>query len=180
MLNFSERLDDILTRYLAYFNYRTYSNEMNLQGNEKVLEVGCGGGNLSRVIAKRLSLGELVCIDSSEYWIEKAKDRLRRFKNIKFRTLDIMNFTEINLFDVIIIHYVLHDISENGKAVAVLRKSLKKDGIIFIREPTRKSHGMSSGEIRKIFRKQNFYEIKSKEGKSFPLRGDVYEGIFKV
>ena len=76
MPSFAERLDDYFVRYLAYFNYKNYVSRINLQENEKVLEVGCGGGNLSRFLAEKLPQGKLVCIDISEYWIDKSKKRL--------------------------------------------------------------------------------------------------------
>lgn len=63
MVSFAEKLDDYLVRSLAYFNYKCYANRLNLQGNEQVLEVGCGGGNLSRFLAERLPRGKLTCIE---------------------------------------------------------------------------------------------------------------------
>ena len=47
MPSFAEKLDDYFVKFLVYFNYKSYANRLNLQGNEQVLEVGCGGGNLS-------------------------------------------------------------------------------------------------------------------------------------
>ena len=181
MLNFSERLDDILTRYLAYFNYRTYSNEMNLQGNEKVLEVGCGGGNLSRVIAKRLSLGELVCIDSSEYWIEKSKKRLRKFRNIEYKLKDITKISLKNsYYDVVVFNWVLHDIKqeERLKTIKLLKDKLKERGKIYVREPTRKRHGMPTKEIKDLMQLAGLKESYSKDNYSLLLRAN-YSGVFQ-
>ncbi|MBU1199774.1 MAG: class I SAM-dependent methyltransferase [Nanoarchaeota archaeon] len=176
MPNFAEKLDDYFIRNLAYFNYRKYVDEMNLQGDERILEIGCGGGNLSRFLAKELSLGELVCIDSSKYWVDKASNRLR---NIEFRVEDVLDFKGKNYYDVIVIHYVLHDIVEKENVVDILRNSLKKEGLVHIREPTRKKHGIDSENIRLLMIKKGFLEKKSREDYSFPIKGKVYEGIFK-
>jgi SAM-dependent methyltransferase len=177
----AEKLDDFLLRYLAYFNYRSYTQRMNLQGNEKGLEIGSGGGNLSRLLAKRLSQGRLVCIDNSEYWIEKAKGRLRNFRNIEFRLEDILDFNERGYFDAVIIHYVLHDIlKEKRENVAgILSRSLKSKGLIYIREPTRKNHGMPFEEIRSLMLKNGLSEQGYRVGYSFPARGKFYEGVFQ-
>ena len=59
-------------------------------------------------------------------------------------------------------------------------RSLKDKGRIFIREPTRKNHGMSSEEIKSLMSKNGFSEQTSREGYSFPIRGMVYEGIFQI
>ena len=180
MPSFAERLDDYFVRYLAYSNYKNYVGRMDLQGNERVLEVGCGGGNLSRFLAERLPLGELVCIDNSEYWFEKAKKRLRNFRNAEVGCEDILNLQKGNYFDAIVVHYVLHDINEIKKAINVMSKSLKDKGRIFIREPIRKTHGISFSKIRSLMSKIGFLEQTSKEGYSFPIRGKVYEGIFQA
>ena len=180
MPSFADKLDDLLVRNIAYFNYKSYVKRLVLKGNEKVLEVGCGGGNLSRFLAERTPNGKLVCIDSSKYWIDKAKRRLRYFDNIKLRLEDILNLKEEN-FDVAVVYYVLHDIQkqERGKAINILRKSLKENARVYIREPMRKAHGMAPEEIENLMLNRGFLEIKSKQGYSFPLRGKVYEGVFQ-
>lgn len=178
MPSFVEKLGNFLVRYLNYFNYQSYAQRINLQGNENVLEIGCGGGNLSRFLAKRVK--ELVCIDNSNYWIEKAKKRLKIFKNIRFEISDLLDFNNEDYFDVAVIHYVLHDIisEKREKVVENLSESIKEGGEICIREPTRENHGISSNKIRNLMIKAGFSEKTSRENYAFPLKGKVYEGIF--
>jgi ubiquinone/menaquinone biosynthesis C-methylase UbiE len=172
-----ERLDDFLVKNFAYFNYENYVKRLYLKENEKVLEIGCGSGNLSRFLAKEVR--ELVCIDNSEYWIREARKRLRNSENILLNRCDILDFDKENYFDVAIVHYVLHDIPEKEMTVHILNKCLNSVGRIYIREPTRNSHGISSSEIEKLMCSANFSKIKSQEDYSFPLRGRVYEGSFR-
>lgn len=179
MPSFAEKCDDYLIRYLAYFNYNNYVERISLHGNERVLEVGCGGGNLSRFLAGRLPQGKLICIDNSDYWLQKAKDRLKKFGNISFELENILDFNEGYQFDIVMVHYVLHDILEREKAIDILNKSLKSNGRIYIREPTRKNHGMSSKEVEKLMFLAGLEKFSSKEGYSFPLRGKIYEGVFR-
>ena len=175
--SFIEKIDDCLVRYLAYFNYKNYVCGIGFRGDEKVLEVGCGGGNLSRFLAKKVE--KLVCVDCSRYWAGKARRRLRNFSNIKFELADVLNFDKEDYFDIIIVHYVLHDIIQRDKAIGVLKKCLRNDGVVYTREPVRKSHGMLTEEIENLFLQNGFVNEKSWSGYSFPLRGRIYEGVFR-
>ncbi|MEA3414228.1 MAG: class I SAM-dependent methyltransferase [Nanoarchaeota archaeon] len=179
MIFLAEKIDDYLVRYLAYFNYKNYVNRLNLQSNQQILEVGSGGGNLSGFLAKKIPYGRLVCLDNSEYWIDKSRKRLKNFRNIEFNLGNILNFDKENYFDVSIIHYVLHDITNKKRAVDILNKSLKDKGLIYIREPTRKNHGMSSEEIERLMFLTGLKKLFSGEGYSFPLKGKVYESVWK-
>ena len=86
------------------------------------------------------------------------------------------SFTNGNYFDAIIVHYLLYDIKERMKTIDIIARSLKDKGRIFIREPTRKSHGMPPEEIRKLMLNAGFLERNFREGYFFPLRGKVFFG----
>ena len=177
-INFLEKLDNYLVKYLAYSNYKKYSNCLEFKENEKVLEVGCGIGNLSRFLIQEISSGKLTCIDVSKYSINKNKRSLKKFKNIEFVVEDILRFKRENYFDIAVVHYILHDIPQKEKVIEVLRNCLKENGRVYLREPTRKNHGISSKEIKKLMGEGGFSKIKSKEDYSFPLKGRVFEGVF--
>jgi ubiquinone/menaquinone biosynthesis C-methylase UbiE len=179
--NLLEKIDDFLVRYFLFSNYGKYVKDIKLKGKERILEVGCGGGNLSRFIVKQLFKGEkLVCIDISSFWLGIAKKRIKKYRNVKFKLEDITNSKLKNsYFDIVVIHYVLHDIPKNKReyVIKIIRRKLKKKGKIYIREPTRKNHGvpfkeidnlMASNKLKKIYSK-NFYHI---------LLRQVYEAVF--
>ncbi len=157
--------------------YNPYFRTFELKGNENVLDFGCGGGAGSRCLANILSQdGQLTCVDLSNYWIDKAKYRLRRYGNVKclagdIRKLDIPE----NSFDVISIFHVLHDIApeERQSVTDRLAKLLNKNGKVFVREPIKESHGMPVKEILLLLTGSGLKEIQSDTGKS------EYKGIFK-
>jgi ubiquinone/menaquinone biosynthesis C-methylase UbiE len=124
----------------------------------------------------------LTCVDISNYWINKAKKRLKKCGNVKciagdIRELDI----PADSFDVISIFHVIHDIApvDRQDTVAWLSRLLRKDGAAFVREPIKKSHGMPVEEIQTLFSNAGMKEIGHSESKSeykgrFQLAPDAY------
>ena len=157
--------------------YNPYFKTFELRGGEKILDFGCGGGTGSCCLAKLLNdSGHLTCVDASNYWIDKAKSRLRRYSNVKclagdIRKLDIPE----NSFDIISIIHVIHDIApeERQSITDRLAKLLNKNGKIFIREPIKETHGMPVKEILYLLTSSGLKEIQADVGKS------EYKGIFK-
>ena len=180
-MRFQEKIDGFLVRYLAYFNYKRYTKRLNLNAGEEILEVGSGGGNLSRFLVKELKEGSLTCLDSSRYSLHLARKRLKNFTKIYFLLEDIIETNLKQKYDKILFCYVLHDITkeERGKVISKCRNFLKSNGNICIREPIRTEHGMPTEEIEDLMTRANLIKIFSKEGYSFPLKGKIYEGIFQ-
>ena len=150
--------------------YNPYYRSFNLKGHEKVLDFGCGGGTGSKCLIKLLNgNGHLTCIDVSSYWIKVANKRLKKFSNVDCKHGDIRKLNIPNSsFDVITIIHVIHDIepSERQSTITALGKSLKKGGVIFIREPIRKSHGMPVKEIRSLLSSAGLREAEHEIRKS--------------
>jgi len=157
--------------------YNPYFKTFELSGNEKILDFGCGGGTGACCLAKLLNDGgHLTCVDVSNYWIDKAKYRLKRYTNVEclegdIRELDIPERS----FDIISIFHVIHDIApEERQGISDrLATLLNRNGKLFIREPIKESHGMPVSEILTLLTNSGFKEIQSDVGKS------EYKGIFK-
>jgi ubiquinone/menaquinone biosynthesis C-methylase UbiE len=164
---FEDMLKGLIGGPLLYY---PYFKTFGLKGNEKVLDFGCGGGAGSRCLLKFLNQqGHLTCIDTSNFWIDKARKRLSRYSNVEcragdIRELDIPDF----VFDVISVFHVIHDILPAGRqdVVKALSRKLKAGGTLFVREPTKKSHGMPVEEIVALFSKAGLKETDRKETKS--------------
>jgi ubiquinone/menaquinone biosynthesis C-methylase UbiE len=150
--------------------YYPYFKTFGLKGDEEVLDFGCGGGAGSRSLLKFLNQqGRLTCVDTSNFWIDKARKRLNKYGNVECRAGDIRELDiPDSTFDVISIIHVIHDIppAERQDTVKALSRKLKKGGTIFVREPTKESHGMPVKEILAIFSEAGFKETEHKEAKS--------------
>jgi len=156
--------------------YTPYYRTFGLQGNENVLDFGCGGGVGSRCLANLLKDGHLTCVDVSQYWIEKSRKRLRKYSNVECKAGDIREMDiPYSSFDVITTIHVIHDIHPRDRqgTINALSRKLKPGGILFIKERIEKSHGMPVEEIRASFSSADLKEIEHKKTKS------EYMGVYQ-
>ena len=58
---------------------RDVLGRLHLDGNETVLDAGCGSGRVTRLLAERLPQGRVIAVDGSESMIEQAREVLARF-----------------------------------------------------------------------------------------------------
>ncbi len=168
---------DKLINILGSSVYSSYIKNLGLKGDESVLDFGSGSGAGSRHIAKILSKGGyLTCVDISNDWTQIAKRRMKNYNNVEYKVGDILNMDiNINSYDAVFIHYVLHDIpfSQRQKIIEKLVTFMKKSGKLFIREPIKESHGMPADEIIQIMKNCNLTMIKKEIDKS------KFSGIFQ-
>ena len=54
-------------------------DRLPLEGDERVLDAGCGTGRVTAVLAERLPNGRVIALDGSRSMIEQARDRLATF-----------------------------------------------------------------------------------------------------
>lgn len=132
--------------------YRAFAHSLNLCGDERVLDFGSGSGICSRHIAARLQNGgRLDCVDISRGWMEVIRKTLRRHDNVGYH---LGHITELGLpdstFDVVVIHFVLHDIpaDERPGVVNALGRRLKPTGRLIVREP--QGDGLAPGELNQL------------------------------
>lgn len=162
--------------------YRNFVSLIELKGDEKVLDFGCGPGAASKLIAQSLEQGEgeLTCLDISKTWIGRAKKRLNQFSNVEYYAEDIRKWDEKNdYYDTVVVHIMLHDIpkSERPEIVKALAQKMKVGATLIIREPTKEKHGMSPEEIQMLMTTNSLKEMTSDITKLF-FMGTLYTGFY--
>jgi ubiquinone/menaquinone biosynthesis C-methylase UbiE len=87
---------------------RTYLREIRFPEGATVLEVGCGTGAISRVLASWAGVADVVGIDPSPFLIDKARTLAAGVTNLRFETGDGKALeVETASVDVVILHTVL-------------------------------------------------------------------------
>jgi cyclopropane fatty-acyl-phospholipid synthase-like methyltransferase len=79
------RFEMFLTRLAFLFYgksvYKIFADRLPLNGNERVLDFGCGMGTVAHYTARRLTHGHITCLDISERWLKNLpKNPARVFK----------------------------------------------------------------------------------------------------
>jgi trans-aconitate 2-methyltransferase len=102
-----------------------------------VLEIGCGIGTLTQLIAKDFKCSTIHATDISPINIEQAKKRLKRFRNLTFQAGDIITDDIKGLYDVIILPDVIEHIPLQHHKTLFNKISglLKETGFVFINIP---------------------------------------------
>lgn len=169
----------IAPRIFASF-YRRYAATIELDGNEVVLEFGCGSGGISERLASRLGEGSLKCVDISPPMLRIAQRRLKKHNNVQCFVGRIEDLAvDRNSVDVVIIHNALHDVEgeERQATVDALVSTLKPGGRLCFREPTKPLHGLPVAEYREMMLKAGLSEARAREYKVFPI-GWVFDAVF--
>jgi len=109
----------------------------NLQGHEKVLDVGCGNGKITALCADKLKAGSLIAIDVSSSMIEFANKNYGNSTNLKFFLQDVTTMSFDQEFDFVYSIFCLHWVKDQEIAIKNIEKSLKIGGkaVLYISLP---------------------------------------------
>jgi trans-aconitate methyltransferase len=121
-------------------------NDYSFQGHEHILDIGCGDGKLTALIAQRLSQGEVVGIDASQNMIDNACKSYKDIKNVIFKCVPAENFVTNQTFDLIVSFFAFHWIADQEKVFRNIFHMLKPGGTLII-----KTSGGNSRVIEEVF-----------------------------
>ena len=100
-----------------------------------VLEVGCGVGAQTLILAERSPDARFVSIDISEESIAQAKRRVDAagLTNVSFQRADLFSIPyDAEFFDHIFVCFVLEHLSRPHEALTILKRLLKRKGTITV------------------------------------------------
>jgi trans-aconitate methyltransferase len=93
------------------------------KAGERILDVGCGTGQLTAEIAK--SGAEVVGLDQSPQMIDTAR---HNFPEVQFEVADITAITYVSEFDTVFSNAALHWVRDQHGAITVISRALKPGG----------------------------------------------------
>ena len=101
-------------------------SELDLMGNESILDLGCGDGITTEKLSRVVPNGKTIGIDSSQGMINSAK-KLER-DNLRFVVLNIDDIAFKNEFNLIFSNATLHWVKNHKKLLENCYKALKEHG----------------------------------------------------
>ena len=108
---------------------------LNVQGAERVLDVGCGDGYITRTIASRLAGGSIVGVDASPRMIEVARSRPDPpGVDVRFLVADVLNLPFDGEFDSAVSFNALHWVADQVAALAGIARALRPTGRLMVQQ----------------------------------------------
>lgn len=105
-------------------------------GNQSsVLEIGCGIGTLTGLLAAKA--GKVLAVDISPESIARAKQRLSKYSNLNLLVSDMSDFSSKEKFDFVVLPDVLEHIpaEQHSALFKTIAGVLKEDGRVCIHIP---------------------------------------------
>jgi trans-aconitate 2-methyltransferase len=100
-----------------------------LHGDETVVDLGCGGGRLTELLAERLPRGHVVALDASGAMVEQARARLARFGDrVSFVHADAARHVQRPAADAVFSTATFHWVLDHDALFASVAASLRPGG----------------------------------------------------
>jgi tRNA (cmo5U34)-methyltransferase len=99
----------------------------------KIIDLGCGTGNLSQKLISVYPNAHITCLDMAENMLKMAKAKFKETPNVDFWLGDIRDFDYRAKYDAIVASLVLHHIEgkEKLRFYRKLYSALSKGGVFF-------------------------------------------------
>lgn len=102
---------------------------LELHGDERVLDAGCGSGRLTEELAGRLPKGHVVALDASPKMLAQAQQRLGKFgSQVEFVRASLEEFDLPLPVDGIFSNAVFHWVPDHARMFRSLHRALKPQG----------------------------------------------------
>jgi trans-aconitate 2-methyltransferase len=105
---------------------RDVMDRLDLRGDERVLDAGCGTGRVTEVLVERVPNGAVVAVDGSEAMVEQARARLG--DRAEVFASDLLELTLEHPVDAVLSTATFHWIGDHERLFARLHAALKPGG----------------------------------------------------
>jgi ubiquinone/menaquinone biosynthesis C-methylase UbiE len=151
-----ERLETNITNETMLEHLHRYALAMEFTKGKKVLDIACGEGYGTNLMAENAA--EVKGVDIDIKIISKAKKKYRG-NNIEFLPGSLLNIPAMDKhFDIITSFETLEHISEHEKAISELKRVLHPDGILLISTPEKSAYSDITGYNNPFHQKELYKE----------------------
>lgn len=109
--------------------------QLSFAGDERVLDVGCGDGYITRAIAARLPAGAVLGLDASPRMIAAARSHPDPpGARVAFEVGDVLALTAVAEFDVVVSFNALHWVADQAGALTAIGRATRPGGRVIVQQ----------------------------------------------
>ncbi|MFQ5439872.1 MAG: class I SAM-dependent methyltransferase [Nitrosopumilaceae archaeon] len=109
-------------------------NKSGIKKGMNCLDVGCGSGDVARLLSKMVGkTGSVVGIDVERKYLDYCK-KVTTQKNVKFFQDNILDSQLTDTFDIVFSRFMFVHLADKKQALRSMIKLTKKNGIVIIQE----------------------------------------------
>lgn len=144
-------------KVISYEHYHRYIFALPLVNGKNVIDLACGEGYGSQMLARMAK--SVVGIDIDKETIAHANKKYKS-DNLTFIQGSILQipFTEENKFDIVVCFEAIEHIENHKKMLSEVKRVLKKDGILIISTPDKRLYSDHDNYINPYHKKELYYE----------------------
>jgi tRNA (cmo5U34)-methyltransferase len=122
----AKEFDSLILKLIPHYDEMikslTLAIPFSVKETIKILDLGCGTGNVSMAVKERFPRSKLTCVDLAENMIEMAHSKLSKYDNIEYK---IGNFSTLDFDDdyhVIVSSLALHHLKSDEEKKRLFSK----------------------------------------------------------
>ncbi len=106
--------------------------QIPLESPERIVDLGCGPGNVTELLKQRWPKADVMGIDNSSEMLEKAKNN---YQDISWQHANIVDWTPKEKIDLIFTNACLHWLGDHETLFPRLLSFLKPNGVLGVQMP---------------------------------------------
>ena len=114
-----KEFDSLILKLVPYYNEMITAVSLaipfNIEESIKVLDLGCGSGNISKAVKERFPQAKITCVDIEENMIEMTRIKLSKFNDIEYQVGDFSKLHFNNDYNVVVSSLALHEVETDEK-----------------------------------------------------------------
>lgn len=104
-------------------------------GPRAVVDLGCGAGNVTRLLARRWPGASVVGVDNSEPMLSKARAAASGLAHVRFEACDLATWSPEGAVDVVYSNAALHWLPDHASLFPRLARTVADGGVLAVQMP---------------------------------------------
>lgn len=129
---------DVILKYEEIITALINAIPFQTSDDFRVLDLGCGTGNISAMIKEKYPKASITCLDIAENMIEKTKKKLADYSDTDFVVADFLSYDyPLEKYDLVVSSLAIHHLEDTGKK-ELYRKvysCLRAGGVFYNADP---------------------------------------------